>query len=58
MTKESQGGSWWKIVRGEVDLSVLPYHQQEVEWLEAFLKSIVYLKTLDRSRDLLEGTIS
>jgi hypothetical protein len=55
MTKEdSQRGSQWKIVKPKEDLSVLPYHQQEVEWLGAFLRSIVYLKTLDRSRELLK----
>jgi hypothetical protein len=36
------------------DLGVLPYHQQEIEWLGAFLRIIVYLKTVDKSRDLLK----
>ena len=54
MTKEdSQRGRQWKMVKPKEDLSVLPYHQQELEWLGAFLRSIVYLKTLDKSRDLL-----
>ena len=41
------------MVKPKEDLSVLPYHEQELEWLGAFLRSIVYLKTLDKSRDLL-----
>lgn len=54
MTKEdTQRGPRWKMVKPKEDLSVLPYHQQELEWLGAFLRSTVYLKTLDKSRDLL-----
>jgi hypothetical protein len=52
MTKEDgQRGSRRKMVKPEEDLSVLPYHEQELEWLGAFLRSILYLKTLDRSGD-------
>jgi hypothetical protein len=53
MTEDSQRGRRRKMVKPKEDLSVLPYHQQELEWLGAFLRSIVYLKTLDKSRDLL-----
>lgn len=54
MTKPaSRRGPRRKTVKPKEDLSVLPYHQQELEWLGAFLRSIVYLKTLDKSGDLL-----
>jgi hypothetical protein len=59
MGKHIEGGARWVFVKNREDLSVLPYHQQEIEWLGAFLRSIEYLKAVDRPRDLLkERTIS
>jgi hypothetical protein len=28
-------------------LSFMPYHEHEVEWLGAFLRSVAYLETLE-----------
>jgi hypothetical protein len=54
MTEDNQRGPRGKMVEPKEDLRVLPYHQQELEWLGAFLRSIAYLKTLDKSRDPLK----
>jgi hypothetical protein len=35
-------------------MSILPYHQQEVAWLGAFLRSVMYLKTRDMPTEVLE----
>ena len=51
MGEDSKRGPRWKIVKRKEDLGILPYHQQEIEWLGAFLRTIVYLKTVDRPRD-------
>jgi hypothetical protein len=47
-TEGSQRRPRRKTVKPQEDLSVLPYHQQELEWLGAFLRSIAYLKTRDK----------
>jgi hypothetical protein len=36
MTEDGQKGPRWRIVKPKEDLTVLPYHQQEVEWLAPF----------------------
>jgi hypothetical protein len=36
---------WWWVEKQF--FSVLPYHQQELEWLRAFLRSVAYLERLD-----------
>jgi hypothetical protein len=41
MGEDSQRGPRWKIVRHKEDLGILPYHQQEIEWLGALLRTIV-----------------
>jgi hypothetical protein len=37
----------YKKVQEKQLLSFMPYHEHEVEWLGAFLRSVAYLETLE-----------
>jgi hypothetical protein len=45
--EETVKGASVKGYKHKEDLGVLPYHQQEIEWPGAILRTIVYLKTVE-----------
>lgn len=46
--------SYWNEGTDDQIMSILPYHEQEVEWLGAFLRSIAYLEAREMSSKMRE----